>query len=153
MKKTTLTANELLEFQNLENWCVEIIKYFDNLNPIDRSNSLFDHWPKMSFNRSWLKGLRMAYNDTLEMVQDLTSVQYKELDQILKKKFKKGLFDADKKHIKRINKIVEKGKINSEEQYYLLREYFERIWDMPEHKLISEKINRMIDVFESKVKV
>ncbi len=152
MKKTTLTINELQEFNYKENWCLETAKYLDKVSPIAKNISWFANWPKMSFTKKWLNGLRMAYNDSLEMVQDLDPNQYKKLDEILRKKFGHGLFEADQKHIKRVTKIVEKGKISNKEQYYLLREYFERIWDMPEYKETAKKIEDILFTFE-KIKI
>ena len=90
----------------------------------------------------------MAYNDTLEMIRDLSSAQYNELDLILRNKFGHGLLEADKKHTERIQKFIEKGKITTEEQYYLLREYLERVWDIAEQKENVLQIEQMLELFE-----
>lgn len=56
------------------------------------------------------------------------------------------------KQLKRINRIVETGKISNEEQYYLLREYLERIWDVTEKKSMAQKIEDVLFAYEQKNK-
>lgn len=137
------------EAEYLANWSIEIFKFFHSIQPYKNLSKWIDNLLQ-GVKESDIKGLRMAYNDMNEGVQDLLPDQYKKLDQILKEKFGHGLFEADKKHVKRVTKIVEKGKIKGEEQYYLLREYFERIWDMPEHKETAQKIEDMLFAFENR---
>ncbi len=127
-----------------------ITEYIEYLSPAPDHNWR-DDFEKPIMTKNDLKGWQEAYNDSLEIVQDLLPEQYKTLDKILKDKFGEGLFEADKKHVKKINKIVEKGKIKTEVQYYLLREYFERIWDMIEYKNTAGKIEKMLYVFENKI--
>ena len=82
------------------------------------------------------------------MVRDLPPDKYKELDKLLKDKFGHGLFDADKKYLKRIDKIIEKGKISNEEQYYMLKEYLERIWGEEGQKERTKRIDEMLKGYE-----
>ncbi len=151
MKKNKLTKEQTKKIWFLYEWnmvITEYIEYLESEFDIDWREDFEE--PRMT--KSDLKGWQMAYNDSFEMVQGLLPDQYKTLDKILKDKFGEGLFEADKKHVKRINKIVEKGKIKTEVQYYLLREYFERIWDMIEYKNTAGKIEKMLYVFENKIK-
>ncbi len=152
MKKTILTIEELDKFNYYNNWCDIVMEFWECVYPSPKKTSWKDDKPPIKQNKKWLNGLRMAYNDSLEMIQDLDPKQYKKLDEILRKKFGHGLFEADQKHIKRVTKIVEKGKISNKEQYYLLREYFERIWDMPEYKETANKIEDILFTFE-KIKI
>ncbi len=148
MKKIT-NQDKLNELEYLTNWCIEIMKFENTIEPDDDMDVWINDLLKAK-KKGDLRGLREEYNDNFEMAQDLSTAQYKSLDKILRNKFGHGLYEADKKYIKRINKIVEKGKISNEEQYYLLREYFERIWDMQEHKQTAQKIEKMLFAFENK---
>ncbi len=147
----TKFSNRIEEAKYLADWCVEILKFIDTLQPHPNLSLWIDDMYR-GVKKIDVVGLRMTFNDMNESTQDLTYDQYKTLDKILKDKFGEGLFEADKKHVKRINKIVEKGKIKTEVQYYLLREYFERIWDMIEYKNTAGKIEKMLYVFENKIK-
>ncbi len=151
MVKNKLTKEETIELLFKDKWCKIILDYIYSIEPVEGYNWQ-DDWDEIKMTKSDLKGLRMAYNDIFEMIQDLDPKQYKKLDEILRKKFGHGLFEADQKHIKRVTKIVEKGKISNKEQYYLLREYFERIWDMPEYKETAKKIEDILFTFE-KIKI
>ena len=148
MKKSTLSAEELEQFDYLENWYIAVMEFWEQLYPAPSGFSWLDDHPEVKKNKTYLRGLMEAYNDTLEMVRDLPAPKYIELDKILKAKFGSGLFEADKKYVKKVNTIIEKGKITNETQYYMLREYFERIWDMEEHKERAEKLEDMLYSFD-----
>lgn len=152
MKKSNLTVEQEKQIWYMYNWCIAIEEYYEKLIPEDYTYDWRSDFGEPKMTKSELKDWQMAYDETFEETQNLSPDQYKKLDLILKEKFGQGLFEADKKHIKRINKIVEKNKITNEEHYYLLREYYERIWDMPEQKETAEKINDMIFAFEEKNK-
>ncbi len=147
--KIFLTTKKEAEY--LAKRCIEFLRFFDT---IEKDKFLFEWIDNFmeAIEEEDIAGLRTEYADFIEQAQDLLPEQYKTLDKILKDKFGEGLFEADKKHVKRINKIVEKGKIKTEVQYYLLREYFERIWDMIEYKNTAGKIEKMLYVFENKIK-
>ncbi len=146
-----LTEKQQQKILFLYEWNMTIMEYYDFLQP-ELDYDWRDDFEEPKMTKSDLESWQMAYNDSLEMIQDLDPKQYKKLDEILRKKFGHGLFEADQKHIKRVTKIVEKGKISNKEQYYLLREYFERIWDMPEYKETAKKIEDIMFTFE-KIKI
>ncbi len=148
MKKKIISQEQLIEINFLADWCIEIYRFENNIEPDSDIEECINRLTKTK-NKKNLRGLKEEYNETIEMIQFFSASQYKSLDKILRNKFGHGLYEADKKYIKRINKIVEKGKISNEEQYYLLREYFERIWDMQEHKQTAQKIEKMLFAFEN----
>ncbi len=135
----------------LANWSIELFRFFHTIEPYSNLEKWINNLLQ-AVKENDVTGLLMAYNDMNEGAYDLDPKQYKKLDEILRKKFGHGLFEADQKHIKRVTKIVEKGKISNKEQYYLLREYFERIWDMPEYKETAKKIEDILFTFE-KIKI
>ncbi len=149
MKKTIISPEQLTEINFLADWCIEIYRFENTIEPDSDIEEWINKLTKAKKKKK-LRGLKEEYNETLEMVQYFSAAQYKNLDKILRDKFGHSLFEADKKYVKRINKIVEKGKISKEEQYYLMREYFERIWNMPEHKQTVQKIEKMLFAFENK---
>ena len=147
MKKTKLTEEQCAKIWFFYNWNMTVMEYFNSLEPEGYDWRADFEEPKMT--KTDLSSWQMAYNDTLEMVRDLPPSDYKQLDKILKEKLGKGLYEADTKNVKRIEKIVEKGKIRTEEQYYLLREYVERIWGMDGYKEMAVKIEAMLLAFGS----
>ncbi len=78
-------------------------------------------------------GFKEAYNDINGCYTDLESDKITELNQLLKKRFGKNLFDADKKLIKKAKKIAERAKIRNEEEYRLLRAYLDSIEGVDKH--------------------
>ncbi len=78
-------------------------------------------------------GFKEAYNDINGCYTDLESDKITELNQLLKKRFGKNLFDADKKLIKKVKKIDERAKIRNEEEYRLLHAYLDSIEGVDKH--------------------
>ncbi len=147
---SNLSTKEIETFKFLEDWLHTVMEFWEKLYPPSDGILWKDDLLPIKTNKKWLNGLKQTYNDTIEMIRDLSPVQYKELDLILRTKFGHGLHEADKKQAERIQKLIDKGKITTEVQYYLLREYLERAWDIAEQKENMNKIEQMMELFEHK---
>ena len=70
--------------------------------------------------RGDLKGLRMIYRDTSEMMRGLSSQDRKELDKMLLQRFGRGLVKSKRDLQKDAEQILNRGKINEAEEYRIL---------------------------------
>ncbi len=78
-------------------------------------------------NKTALRGLKMALNDVIDSCRGLSPVDRKRLNDILRDKFGYDLNDADKKRTKKIEAIVTRGKLRSDTEYYLAKEWIDHL--------------------------
>ncbi|MFL5541491.1 MAG: hypothetical protein ACJ8J0_21065 [Longimicrobiaceae bacterium] len=78
-----------------------------------------------------LPGLRMARNDMLSMLEGCTADQLRQLDALLRERTDTSVAELRARQLARIARIQERGRISNDEQYYLVREHVELIWDDP----------------------
>ena len=67
------------------------------------------------------KGLSMAINDTLEMTESWPSDAVREFDRILEENGAATLTELRMRHSKKYRKVLKRGAINSEVEYYLVK--------------------------------
>ncbi len=132
MKKRKLTKNQQSELNFICDWLLEICNFMEDNKMLGTEVLREDIETGRKF--GILSGAKNAYNDMNSDMQDLPSELFKELNQRLKKRFGKDLFDTDKKLIKKAKKIGERAKIRNEEEYRLLRAYLDSIEGIDEHK-------------------
>jgi hypothetical protein len=76
-----------------------------------------------------IRGMRMAFNDTLDMAKDLSYAQKEELNAILREKFGTDLNEQNNKNYKKIKRVLQRGKIKTDEEFYLLKERIDEIYE------------------------
>jgi hypothetical protein len=91
-----------------------------------------------------LAGLRMAYNDLVEMAQSYSPAQLRQLDGRLRSEAGTSLNDLFAKRNARVKAIRERGRITSDEQYYLVREFFEFMWDDPARRDEASELQELM---------
>ena len=72
-----------------------------------------------------LPGLRMMLNDLVPMTQAATTAQRMELDVLLREQAGVGLISLLERQNKQIERLRARGRLTSDEQYYLVREHVE----------------------------
>jgi hypothetical protein len=95
----------------------------------EKIGDMFVQGVEDAYRRGSLSQLRMGYNDLVESAQAYSAQQLRQLDMLLREQAGTSLEALFEKRNARILKIRERGRIGSDEQYYLIREYFEFIWD------------------------
>ncbi len=145
----TLKNIQIKQLNYYLEWCVTIANFMSKKTG---SNEIKEYWEKIKINQKQqdITEMKAAFNDMTSWALYLESKDRLELNKILRKKFNHDLLDIDKRLQKKIQSFIKKGKISNKEQYYLLREYFERIWDMPEYKETAKKIEDILFTFENK---
>ena len=98
-----------------------------------------------------LRGLRLARSDLLAMAQAGTASQRRQLDGMLRERAGVSLDDLSERQLKRIAQIRARGKLTSEEQYYLVRERFEFIADDPARAEERGELQAMLHAYEERV--
>ena len=99
-----------------------------------------------AYRKGSVTGLRMARNDLVEAAQAYGPEQLRQLDRLLQEQAGTSLGQLFQKRNARINRIRERGQIGNDEQYYLVREYFEFIWDDASRAEEARVLGRFPDV-------
>lgn len=111
------------EYDRLRHFCSELLKYLKTINSeFPPFNPLLDFWRAgHSFSESF-SGLRQAVGDFLEMTRDFTGQELREADAYLTKQGAASLTEMHRQIWQLIPKILKRGKIRNDEEYYLLKE-------------------------------
>jgi hypothetical protein len=97
-----------------------------------------------------LRGIRMMYNDLVEMTNEADAQERRVLDGRLRARAGTNLEILQVKMAERIERIRKRGKLTSEEQYYLVREHVEFIFDTPGRSGEVEQLLTMMNDFEER---
>ena len=135
--------------EHIKDWCISILDFVSIKNPAFRDFSeitkenLIRHY--RDNNQKTYKGFQQGYRDINEMANSLSSLDLKELNILLQKRFGKDLLSANKKDVKsKIEKILRKGKISNASEYELLLARVEEIYSDEGKKDEVERLNALL---------
>lgn len=114
----------------------------------EKMGDMFVQAVEDAYDRGSVPQLRMAYNDLVESTQGYSPQQLRQLDLLLHEQAGTSLDVLLEKRNARIRKIRERGRISSDEQYYLVREYFELIWDDASRWEESRALQALMSAYE-----
>jgi len=97
-----------------------------------------------------LRGMRMAYNDLVEMTKAADVAQRRDLDTRLRNRANTNLDTIHARTVHRIQGIRARVKITSEEQYYLVREHVEFNFGSPDKADEVQQLLVMLNDFEQR---
>lgn len=100
-----------------------------------------------------IRGMRMAFNDTLDMAKDLSYAQKEELNAILREKLGTDLNEQNNKNYKKIKRVIQRGKIKTDEEYYLLKERIDEIYDDESKREEVEELGTLLLNYENSKRV
>jgi hypothetical protein len=90
----------------------------------------------------------MMLNDLVTVIQAATPAQRHDLDVQLRSGADCSLSSLMQKQFAQIERILKRGELTSEQQYYLVREHVELIADDPEHVQDLPRLLAMLDAYE-----
>jgi hypothetical protein len=142
-----LSPEQQLELDSLYRVIGTITEWYDELAAPELRGQMSDALRRAHEKRD-LRGLRMAYNDLVEMTNAATVAQRRDLDGRLRARANTTLEALSARKMQRIGRIRARGKLTSEEQYYLIREYVEFSFDDPEKADEVTELLAMLDDYE-----
>jgi hypothetical protein len=98
-----------------------------------------------------LPGLQMILNDMVAMTQAAALDQRQDLDRQLKERAGLGLRSLMKRQFATVERILKRGKLTSEQQYYLVREHVEFICNDPACAAEVEALHALLEAYENAV--
>ncbi len=150
MKFRALKGEKLEQLKFMGDWCITIYEFIKETNPVDPfdfvRNSIYAINKTIESNH--FQGMKMVYNDTNEMARGLSGKQLIELNKILHEKFGKSLIDEEKETLKKIDRIIKRGRVNNDEEYYLIQSYIDELIMANDIDRVN-KLNRILVAFEA----
>ena len=144
-----LSAEQQLELETLYRSASVIAGFFDALTPSLPAGG-FGAALLRALEQRDLRGMRMAHNDLVAATQAATSVQKRELDEALRDQAGVSLVSLVGRQYQRVERIRARGRVTSEEQYYLVREYIEFAALDPERAAEVPQLAAMLKDFEQR---
>jgi|GEM_PF-896414 len=138
-KNQSLNEKQEVEAAFIKDWCLTLLefiysKYSEQASFGEMHKAVFGEETKQKYLNElspsiYLKGLRMAFNDTNEMAMDAPPAIQEEVNKILRDKFGKDLMTYSKKIQKKITQIRQVGKISNVDEYSLIMSYIDTIYN------------------------
>ncbi len=148
--KPLTNSKALDEIHFMREWCNSITQYYIDLGDEDEIEWLIE--PKTSYSKDEFAGFREAFNDTnMEAIECLSNTQLSELNQRLKTKFGKSLWDFQKKIQSQIRNINKKQKIKNDEEFYFVKSFIDSVSDTPENEQLQHSLAQLIHQYEQNV--
>ncbi len=144
-----LSTEHRLELDTLYRAGATIAAWYDELASVPNV-------PKMSatvrdvYEARDLRGLRIVFNDLVEMTRAASATQRRDLDDRLHAAANPSLAVLDRKMLERIQRIRTRGRVTSEEQYYIVREHVEFIAGIPERADETRELVALLEAFEQR---
>ena len=149
--KKKLTEKQQKELAFMKDWILIVHEYiFKNDEDILEVDKLCII---KAFEIGEIRGMRMAFNDTLDMAKDLSYAQKEELNAILREKFGTDLNEQNNKNYKKIKRVIQRGKIKTDEEYYLLKERIDEIYDDESKREEVEELGTLLLNYENSKRV
>lgn len=143
-----LKKNEVDELAELSGKYLTILEFmiskYGNMQGFIMTKEIFNR----VVNQNNIAGLRHMFNDLIEWAKGMRITEIEELNQLLKQKFNADLKDVSKQTSKRIVKIIQKGKITTEDEFRIMISYVDEIYDDPKRKNELQIINQLLTDFE-----
>ena len=149
--KKILTEKQQKELVFMKDWILIVHDYiFKDDEDILEEDKLYII---KAFEIGEIRGMRMAFNDTLDMAKDLSYAQKEELNAILREKFGTDLNEQNNKNYKKIKRVIQRGQIKTDEEYYLLKERIDEIYDDESKREEVEELETLLLNYENSKRV
>jgi hypothetical protein len=128
-KHRALKGEKLEQLKFMGDWCITILYFLKKTDTNDPSNFFGGSIDtiKLAIESNDFHGMKAAYNDINEMARGLSKDQIEELNKKLKEKFKRTLSDEEKEIQKKIDRIIKRGKMLRDEEFYLVKSYIDEL--------------------------
>jgi hypothetical protein len=145
-----LSAEKQLELESLYRVAAIIAAFIDARIPNLPSGG-FTAAMREALEERDLRGLRLAYNDLVASTEAASGAEKRELDQRLQAEAGVSIASLLKRRYQRVGRFRSRGKLTSEEQYYLVREYVEFAGHDPANAVEVEELTAMMAAYEDRV--
>jgi hypothetical protein len=143
-----LAPEKQLEVDRLGRVLAVIATWADPLTGLPPEGETFSKAVARTCEARDLPGLRMMLNDLVPITEAATVAQRKDLDRALRENVGVTLASLMERQRAQIERLVKRGKLTSEQQYYLVREHLDLIADDPEQAASLPTLDAMVEAYE-----
>jgi hypothetical protein len=144
-----LNDKQVQELNHLKEWCTSILQFEKALYaPAPSEGGLLEIVQRTYLERD-LRGMRVLAKDLNEVPRDWwPSEKLRELNRLLKERFGEDLADLKCRDLASISRIRKRGKIRTENEFRLVHERAEEIWDDEGKRDEMEALNKLLEDYE-----
>ncbi len=151
-----MPIKERILFQ--KEWIIEVAKYMYGLMSVSNKELgtfLLDEivaQTNKAYDKQDAKALQCGFNDINEEAFDLDPANKRNLNKILMEKFGVDLEYFNKKTRAKIKSIIKRGKIKDIDEFYMVKEWIDRIADDEDNSSQVETLDKLLYDFETTYK-
>jgi hypothetical protein len=142
------SETQLQELEHKKDWCLAI----EESKMAREGPSPWTDWSIHIIKRTYLdrdlRGMRQIARDLNEEARYLPKKDLDRLNAVLKEKFGEDLSENRKKDLVKIDRIRKRGRIRSENEFRLVKERTEEIWQDDDKEEENEALNKLLTEFE-----
>jgi hypothetical protein len=146
-----LSAEKQLELERLSRTLSVMAAWADPLSGLPPEGETFAKVVARESEARNLPGLQMILNDMVAITQAAALDQRQDLDRQLKERAGVSLGSLMQRQFARVERILKRGKITSEQQYYLVREHMEFITNDPAYASDAAALYALLEAHENVV--
>jgi len=143
-----LTPEKQLELDMLARRLGVIAAFVDGLMAGAMPNETVASAVAEAYTERNLRGLSMLQSELLAMTQAMTTVQRRDLDAQLRDVARVSLLSLLDRQCHSVSRLRARGKLTSEQQYYLVRQHIELLVDDPAHADELGELQALLEEFE-----
>ncbi|MDB4908078.1 MAG: hypothetical protein JWO05_2862 [Gemmatimonadetes bacterium] len=146
-----LSPEKQLELERLSRLLGIMAGWADTLSGLPPEGDTFTKAVTRASEAKNLPGLQMILNDLVAMTQAASLDQRQLLDRQLKERAGVSLGSLMQRQFATVERILKRGKLTSDQQYYLIREHIEVIADDQTYAADLPALYAMIEAYETLV--
>lgn len=124
-------------------WCLYVLRFLNKVSPAEIFSQMMDVVEE-TFNKKDLRGLQMLERDIAENARALPNQAKKELDELLVAEIGWGLSALSNKEHQKVAKVLRRGAIESDEEYRILSDRADAIFDDTTKATELREINALL---------
>lgn len=152
MNKESITQKKITEMSFIKDWCLEIMDFLEEIYPTDETPGVFRQIINDASDKGDIRGLRILYNDVNEMAHGISKSNLVVLNRKLNIKFGMGLDTVKKDNMVRIREILQKGYLESDDEYRFVSSMIDEIYIDGRRKDKIDAIYKLMDDYEERKK-
>lgn len=147
-----ITQKKITEMAFIKDWYLEIMDFLEEIYPTDEAPEVFRQIIKDASDKGDIRGLRILYNDVNEMAHGISKSNLVVLNRKLNIKFGMDLDTVKKDNMVRIREILQKGYLESDDEYRFVSSMIDEIYIDGRRKDKIDAIYKLMDDYEERKK-
>ena len=144
-----LSPEQDLELERLFRMLSVVGAYLDSQMGLSPESETLAKATTRAYEARNLRGLRMMEGDLGGMLQAASPTQRREVDRLLRERAGTSVSALMERQFAQIRRLRQRGKLTSEQQYYLVREHVDFIADDADRASEAAELYALLEAYES----